>query len=168
MPSISSNLAHHPWSRGKNTTGQLRDELLNIEIFDIATINSGEEKEFRPLPIPTPSGKYTAPFVFIYYHWRCNEAEILGGGNIEDAVPDAVPSEFREFMTVEEGGSSDAVVEGSTKYTMDSPAACFGNYDGDEDCRADDCDDIRAACAAEAGYEQNAAGEFVKKVKKKK
>jgi hypothetical protein len=123
------------------------------------------------VPVPTTDGKATE-MVYRYYHWRCSEADILGGEEVGAVVEtgDSPPQEFSEYMTV---GPNDAVEEHADepktveKYTMDNKPECYTYFDGDDSCMEPDCDDIRTACAMEAGY-AFVNGEYVKKPKKKK
>ena len=148
-----------------NITEDFNDGELSLQ--DISHLNSGDSLEFRMLPIPTGEGKATE-MVFRFYHWRCSEADILGGEDVESVGETEVeaPKEFSEYM---EAGVSpvDTDVTAETKqYTLDNPPDCFGFFDGTDDCLDKDCDLVREACAAKAGYKE-VDGEFVK-VKKKK
>ena len=149
-----------------NLTADFNDGLLNIH--DIASLSSGDSFEFRMLPIPTNNGK-AVEMVFRYYHWRCSEADILGGEDLSTAVPTgtAAPKEFQEYMGVDVGDEEE-VEEEPTQFTMETAPECFGHFDGDDDCLMTDCDLIREACAKDAGYVQNDEGEYVRKPKKKK
>lgn len=118
-----------------------------IDIADISSLSSGDSMEFRMLPIPTGENMATE-MIFRYYHWRCSEAEILGGESSENVTGGATPSEFQEYMPDANGQAVEtADTGGSTTYTLDDPPGCFGHYDADDDdCKEADCDDIREAC----------------------
>ncbi len=133
-----------------NLTVDFNNGELNLE--DIAAIASGDSFEFRMLPIPTGEGKATE-MILRYYHWYCNEADILGGGEVDDVVGTGVaaPKDFQEFMDV--GVTEDSEVmpdDDKHQYTMDDKPECFGHFDGDADCMESDCDVIREACTAKA------------------
>jgi hypothetical protein len=140
----------------------------NIDLFDISSLESGGALSFRLLPSPTGTGKYKLLQV-VHYHWRCNEADILGGEDpdeMDKPVELKDDSEFEEYMTVDETEETDEV---KAQYSLDEAesVACFGNYDGDEMCMAYDCDIIREPCAIKNGYVKDDDGEFVKKKVKK-
>jgi len=120
------------------------------------------------VPIPTTEGKATE-MVYRYYHWRCSEADILGGEDVDAVVKtgDSPPREFSEFMGVNEASEEEDTPKEAEKYTLDNAPECMGYFDNESDCFEADCDNIREACAKEAGYVKNEDGEFVK-VKKKK
>lgn len=131
--------------------GNLTEDYANgaLDIDDISSIGSGDAYEFRMVPIPTDNGKATE-MIYRYYHWRCSEAEILGGdvGSVVGTGGDT-PEEFKEFMTV--GDDEDNTPAANEKYTMDEPPGCFGHYDADDDdCASEDCDEVRDACKAKA------------------
>jgi hypothetical protein len=107
-----------------NLTVDFNNGELNLE--DIAAIASGESFEFRMLPIPTGEGKATE-MILRYYHWYCNEADILGGGEVDDVVGTGTdaPKEFQEYMDV--GVTEDSEVmpdEEKHQYTMDDKPEC--------------------------------------------
>jgi hypothetical protein len=149
-----------------NLTEDFNDGVLPL--FDISSIPSGSSFEFRMVPIMTAEDRATE-MVHRYYHWRCTEADILGGEDVDSVVEtgDAPPKEFSEYMGIEvDDGESDAPAT-TEQYTMEEPPNCFGMFDNDSDCLEPDCDKIRVACANKAGYEYNGS-EFVKKATKKK
>ena len=119
-----------------NLTKDFNDGV--IDIVDISGLSSGDSYEFRMLPIPTGDSMATE-MVFRYYHWRCSEAEIIGGSPI-DVKTAETPEEFKEYMPDAETTTNDT--GGGTTYTLDDPPGCFGHFDGDDD-DADDEDEAR-------------------------
>jgi hypothetical protein len=122
-----------------------------IDLADISSLSSGDSYEFRMVPIPTEEKKATE-MIYRYYHWRCTEADIIGG-SVESAVKtgEDTPEEFKEYMTVDDkvdDGDFVREVEEVKKYTLDDAPGCFGHFDKeDEDCFEVDCEDIRDDCA---------------------
>lgn len=149
-----------------NLTEDFNDGVLPL--LDVSSIGSGATLDFRMIPIMTSENKATE-MVHRYYHWFCTEADIEGGEDVDAVVEtgSAPPKEFSEYMGVETGGEEASTPEAIEKYTLDNPAKCFGMFDNDTDCFEPDCDDIREACAKEAGYTY-IDGEYVKKIKKQK
>nr|NIU83580.1 hypothetical protein [Candidatus Thorarchaeota archaeon] len=110
----------------------------NIDLFDISSLESGQSLIFRLLPTPTGSGKYKLLQV-VHYHWRCNEADILGGedpDDMEKPIELQDGSDFEEFMTVDETEEEEEEEEDFLKNRPPSQfqpdeaesVACFGNY----------------------------------------
>ena len=132
-----------------NLTEDFNNGDLNLE--DIAAMATGESFEFRMVPIPTGENRATE-MIYRYFHWFCNEADILGGEEV-DAVVDTgteTPKEFQEYMDV---GVTDGEVmpdDDKYQYTMQDKPECFGYFDGDEECMKSDCDNIREECTAKA------------------
>lgn len=129
-----------------NLTEDFNEGLLPLE--DIASINPGDSYEFRMVPIPTGENRATE-MVYRYYHWFCNEADILGGEDVDDVVKTGAepPKEFQEYMEVSMPDAGEAEVEMvKHQYTMEDKPECFGHFDGEEDCMDYDCDLIRDAC----------------------
>lgn len=132
--------------KGLPSLGNLTKDFNDgaIDIVDISGLSSGDSYDFRMVPIPTGDGMATE-MIFRYYHWRCSEAEITGGGPA-DIQAAGTPEEFKEYMP-NDGHGEDAGVPDGKGYTLEDPPGCFGHYDGDDDdCKEADCNDIRDAC----------------------
>lgn len=140
-----------------------------LPLKDISAIPTETHLKFRIVPIPTNEGQATE-MVYRYYHWRCFEADILGGEDVDSIVETGteIPREFSDYMGVDtatdEGDTAPTPVE---KYTVDNTPDCFGYFDNQGDCFDPDCEDIVTVCAEKAGYHL-VDGEYVKKPAKKK
>jgi hypothetical protein len=107
--------------------------------------------------------------VYRYYHWRCSEADILGGEDVNAVVETGsdTPREFSEYMTVSAEDSNEEEDKPVERYTINTAPGCYGHFDNESECFEEDCANIRTSCAEEAGYDF-VGGEYVKKAKKKK
>lgn len=124
-----------------------------LPLMDISALSSGDGLEFRMVPIPTTEGKATE-MVYRYYHWMCNESDILGGADVNEVVETGTspPKDFSEYMTVNAQEEEEKEEQEVRRYTLETAPKCFGYFDATDDCLEEDCSDIVEQCAAKAGY----------------
>lgn len=141
-----------------------------VDVLDIANhLQSGTSLKFRMLPTPKENGKFNK-MTFQYYHWRCTEADILGGLEATDMYSqngEELPDEdYSEFMGTEDTptGSNEFQETTTTKTEESDMPKCYGNFDADpDDCLTKECDEWREGCVKKTNEDLDVNWRMTKK-----